>query len=457
VFKLNSNIIIVAVIMVLALGLRAWHYGQYPGAGETKDEYAWSWLGESLLAGNPPTSWSWFGHYKNSELVIIDNNPYRIVSPVFDNPPLFSLIPGAMMRLKGVHGIQAVSTTLIRWPMILLGAINVGLVYGAVLVWRNRKQALIASLLMATIPTMVLGSRMVLAENLLTTFMLLAIIGLGFFQKTNRSGWLVVTAVAAGLCVLTKVSGLFVPAAIFTYMLMLKQKEAAVKLALISAGVAGLWLGYALYYGFDVFWASLTAQASLPIGWGSIPNLFIRLHIVDKAFVDGWIMLGLLLLFWKFFKPSDGGSAKVSPFLLLFMFWLLFHVAAVGEQNWHGWYKYPLFPLMVAEMAGWLDSRKFDLKVLIPFYLFGLLGSVRLLSVMMDVRLSSWPVRLGIAMTLALFIASYSKRVGLRQRKFVYWLMISLFVIINALVILNLTPSLVEIDGLNFFPVRIGI
>ena len=81
----------ILAVLFLALILRFHQYGEFPRMGETKDEFAWSWLGMSLLSGNEPTSWSWFDHYPDSYMLSLGEGgnqaDYRIVSPVFDNPP----------------------------------------------------------------------------------------------------------------------------------------------------------------------------------------------------------------------------------------------------------------------------------------------------------------------------------------------------------------------------------
>jgi len=97
VFKKNWLIV---TILLLGLFLRAYQYAEFPIAGETADEIAWTMQGASLIQEGQPTSWSYFGSYK--DFIYRDNGEGKApwVRPVLDHPPLFGLIPGFFHTLK---------------------------------------------------------------------------------------------------------------------------------------------------------------------------------------------------------------------------------------------------------------------------------------------------------------------------------------------------------------------
>ena len=115
-------------IIFLGLFLRAYRYPEFPIAGETADETAWTMLGSSIIQVGEPISWSYFGSYKN--YIYKDNGDSKapLVKPVLDHPIIFSLIPGFFHSLKNSWD-QIPSMKLIRLPMILIGTANIWLLY----------------------------------------------------------------------------------------------------------------------------------------------------------------------------------------------------------------------------------------------------------------------------------------------------------------------------------------
>jgi len=85
-------------------------------------------LGASIIQEQQPTSWSYFGAYQ--DYIYQDNGEDKApwVRPDVDHPPVFSLIPGFFHSLKGSWD-QIPSIKLIRFPMVLIGTINIWLLY----------------------------------------------------------------------------------------------------------------------------------------------------------------------------------------------------------------------------------------------------------------------------------------------------------------------------------------
>ena len=80
-------------------------------------------------------------------------------------------------------------------------------------------------------------------------------------------------------------------------------------------------------------------------------RFFLHPTVVQKLFIDGWIVLGIFsLVAWLIVSHKNTKQIKI--FTLLY---LLFLVATVEEQTIHGWYHYPLFPIFSLSIAWFLD------------------------------------------------------------------------------------------------------
>jgi len=447
---IKKHSLLLWIILGLALMLRWYGYAHYPIAGETKDEFAWTWLGQSLLTGQPPTSWTWFEHYQ-AEMVQMGGNQYRLAKPVFDNPPLFSLIPGTMMLMRGITQLTIPPITLIRFPMIVLGVINVYLLYMATKAWFNEKMAVTAMILYAVIPTFVLSSRMVMAENLLITWLLLGLWVVKLYLKQPKPLYLLLLGIIGGLAVLTKVSGLFIPATVIGIFIYHKKWSEVMHVTLVTFIISSFWLLYAWKFGWEIFWETQKAQASLAISWSSILNLFIRPHLADKPFIDGWIYIGLIGLFTTFLIPLPKNWL---PIRLATLWWSLFYIAAVGEQTWHGWYRYPLFPLMAMTLAGYIQKSK-NMWVYIAIILWGILPALRLGMTYMQWNVSNLGIRAGLVVLLVLTLIGVVK--PLWKPEWTYRALMVLIIATSVIVVLTLTGDMVSVDDLRFFPIRTGL
>ena len=343
------------IILILSLGffLRSYHYPNFPVSGETADEVAWAMLGASLIQTRQPASWSHFEAYQDyvaEQLVVKYESQdviYNLVSPVLDHPPLFSLIPGFFHSLKAPWN-KLPSIKLIRFPMIFLGSLNIYLLY---LVARqifddNPTRVYLATLAYAILPSFVFSSRLVIAENLLVTWTLLAIYLL-ISRVKKKNLYLILISIAA---ILTKVSGLIIPLGIIAYSWQKSDKKIA------KSGLLGLLIGEGLYllYGAVLNWPLFVevnlSQAGRKLGLATLLNrLALHPAIVEKFFIDGWLILGLIgVIGWLLLNPK-----KYLPIKIYLILWLAFIAATVGETTFHGWYDYPLYPIFALGI-GWL-------------------------------------------------------------------------------------------------------
>lgn len=353
-------------IVILAFLLRFFNYVQFPVGGETADESAWTFFGASIIQTGQPTSWSYFAPYEKGYIYEERKSEAPLVRPALDHPPLFALIPGMAHTLKNSWDTFP-SLKLIRLPMVLIGTINVGLLLIlARKYFKKKKWVYLSGLIYATAPSFVLTSRLVVAENLLITWTLLALI----FLRPEKWRWSHLALLIIGaLAVLTKVSGLVVPISILIYGLSIGKKKTAM------SGLWGLIFGVVLfalwgaYFNWQLFIDVLLGQAGRDLGLATLHNrFFLHPSIVEKLFFDGWIILGLFSVFTSVYKNKNTFLA-LNIFVVMNLFFIL---ATSGEQTFHAWYDYMLYPLFVIVIVDNL-KRVFKKNNLLKFSLMWLL------------------------------------------------------------------------------------
>lgn len=342
----SKHFFVFVAILVVAFFLRFYNYTSFPITGETADENAWTFFGASLIQDGQPTSWSYFRPYLEGNYVYQDRGDEApLVRPALDHPPLFALIPGFAHSLKN-NWTDFPSLKLIRFPMLFVGTINVALLFIlADKYFKKKKWVYLTSLIYATAPSFVFASRLVVAENLLVTWTLLALI----FLRPEKWKFRYLLLLLVGiLAVLTKVSGVIIPISIFVYGLAIKDKKA------MMAGVWGLVAGgllfalWGAYFNWQLFIDVLFGQSNRPIGWVTLHNrFFLHPSVIEKIFFDGWIILGLIASAISLYKNKKTFLA-LNTFVI---FNLLFILATSGENTYHGWYDYMLYPLFVVAMV----------------------------------------------------------------------------------------------------------
>lgn len=362
----TSRRLALVFIVLLAFFLRMFRYDYFPVGGETADESAWTMLGSSLIQTGKPASWSYFAPYKDYIVRERGNEggpkEAPIVSPALDHPPIFSIIPGFFHSLK-YNWQNDPSIKLIRLPMVFLGTINVFLVFlVSKKFFKSEKEAFLATILYATAPLFVFSSRLVVAENLLVSFVLITLLQLFSKDRPKRMLWLVGFSVFA---VLTKVSGVVVPLTVILSGIALSEKK------VWKAGIIGLCVGigafflYGLMFNFHLFWMVQTSQAGRDLGLATIQNrFFLHPTIVSRTFFDGWEILGLFSLFSLLAFKNKERNERV--FSLAFVTNIVFIVLSVGETTFHGWYNYVLYPFFAIGIT-WILTKVMKEKLYVLF------------------------------------------------------------------------------------------
>lgn len=354
-----------ASVFILALFLRLFRLDEYPAKGEILDEYYWTFLGTSLIENHKPTSWSYFD-YPSKVNRNIAGYAFQIASPNMDLPPLFSFIPGFLQVISNRTWDNPVSLFALRIPMVILGMVNLSLFYILSKKIFSLDFSLLAVALYASTPSVVFGSRLVVSDNLLITFML----GLLFILISNKNNYVskVVTFLTGAACLLTKLQGIAILIAFLFFSWESRKKYFVYMLLGTLMGIVILFF-YAWYFGLNTFINILYQQATYRvIGFASFPLLFLlKPMITDAIFLDGVILSGTISLFAMMLYPKKESWMRIiSLFSLIYILVLCFTAGEVTRfpavhtvftgQSINGWYKFPLYPAMIISLTWILEE-----------------------------------------------------------------------------------------------------
>jgi hypothetical protein len=360
----QTSSILAIIIILLGLSLRLYQLGEIPSPGETADEYAWIFMGSSLIQNQVPVGWSYFP-YPQVDNTIIAGHYFPIVSPFMDHPPLFSLLPGTIQTLSGNTWQNPISLGMLRLPMVLLSGLTMWLLYAWSRSWMNRTASLTTLVLYAVAPSAILGNRMILAENLLTPLMLgqLILLETKFNQKIRG----LESEFINFLYPLIKIAGLAMVLA-HTLVLMMEKRWREM-IGVIAGALIGisLLIAYASIFDLEQFLNIQLLQGSyrhttfLTILLG----FFGKPKAIDTIFFDGLLIAAKLsFIVLAFNLPKKIAVKRMYVFASVY---LIFLAATVGEwvqapntsggHGSYGWYWYPLFPLFFASLGYlWTES-----------------------------------------------------------------------------------------------------
>jgi 4-amino-4-deoxy-L-arabinose transferase-like glycosyltransferase len=454
----SKNIIFVILIFfICTLGffLRYKNYATVPIPGESRDEISFAWLGLSLLETGRPIATSGLDSYSHDWKYInvsdvfhsfANPNPFPIDSFWFDHPPLFSLIPGFYSYTHGVTNFADASISIIRRPMIFLGAFNILLIviFGALIF--NRQIGLIAGLIYATDPLIVISSRLVQAENFLLTIFLLTIIFYYQYRRTQKYFYFWLAISLSGLATLVKLSGISVGLSLLLLTLILESKDKIKKSLAIIFGTGLITLFFPVY-GYFYNWKLFLAVFSVNSGRYFRDGLagfywLISKTNITRTFLDGWVLLAWFALFFLSTKLLKLKKLwyLIIPVLAYLLVYLIF-----GSEG-YGWYKFPFYPFLFLTLA-WVINY-FYKKENLFFSLFTLLLAG---GVMIDkffppekLQLFMWPFRFGCLFLLTLVLLPSFNLPHFPKKNyshFMIWLFFIICLLINIWVSLQVTPG----------------
>lgn len=334
-------------LVVLGLVLRLHDSDVRPPRNQPADEYAWSWAGISLLEKGAPTSWSWLQGYPTEKRIEMRGNPYRMVTPWFDHPPVFALVMGAWLRLHGcVTAELDVDLRLMRRVPIALSAVTMLLLAWLVASRSGLLAAGLALALYATAPPAVVGDRVVVAEALFVPVGLLAL--LAQFKMEEPDGkrrWGAVHFAAAALLPGIKLAACSISLFLVLHALARGQKRTA--FAAIAASIVGLLgvVAYGVALNKDIAWAVLTAQGGRFSGF----NGLFELLFVSKSMAQGppWmpLLIGNALALRVTTHQHRGEWLGLGSVYALCMTFL------VNQNEVYPWYAAPMHVMACAVVA----------------------------------------------------------------------------------------------------------
>ena len=424
----NPGKLVVIFLLVLAIVVgnifREKNYASVPLPAENADEYSFAWLGISLIKNQYPIAWSGISGYKKHDYqkINVDNiydiNPNRelfsIDKPWFDHPPLMGLLIGGYAYLKGVREFADASVIIIRRPMLKIAIINTILIFILATQLFGKKVGVLSSILYSLIPTIVISSRLALAENgYIPLFLTSLILAIEYFKKKKQYLWILATVIAS-IAVLFKMSALAIPLSLILLALFFGGKEKW-KLVIFPVGgiivSLGLFVLYGAYYDWGTFINVLKANSNRFFGAGS--EIFYSVLTnpkIIKNYTDGWITAGLISFLittftgWKKDKNIKYLSIAVFSYFIIFLYF--------GSEP-YGSYRFPFYPFFIISLSYLLVKLWEEPNILLSLMIFLLpLGtSIHRIVGIMGFQSLVLYFRLGVLLSLIVFaISSFSDK-----------------------------------------------
>lgn len=341
---------VVVALIVVGIGFRLVDYDVMPDWRDNSDEQLAAWNGYSLLENGQPRSWTlWpaeYGGLVPMEVTQYFGRTFHVISPYFEHPPLLHLLVGAAGHLGGAREYREVRVGDIRLVPIGLAALNLLLM---VLIGRRIERRRIdqggmgpylGALLYAVLPWIVIQTRVVKEEALLTTLSLACIWFFLRFRESRVTRDLVIASVLAGLATLTKVPGFVFVIALS--MLVLREagpRKMALTVA-IAVPLSALLLVYGAVYDWQLFLLTQRIQTSRMVHF----NIFLRFFddgLINHNVVGrGWLLFLWLGTMASLHRRPLRDAAVIGVPLMAYLASI-----ALGSGTWtYGWYVTPLLP-----------------------------------------------------------------------------------------------------------------
>jgi 4-amino-4-deoxy-L-arabinose transferase-like glycosyltransferase len=406
-------------ILALALGYRFFDYDVMPQYLENGDELFALWNGWSILHDGTPRGWTlWPGSYGGQPitmtLISMHGVEWHVIEPYFEHPPLLHVLVGAAAMLGGaddwsharlMHGrlVPIFLSTLSTWLVIVLSRRLDGRRTS------TRLAPYFAGLFYAVLPTIAVQGRVIKEEAILTPLILGAV--LSFFRwrdEGRKTRDVVIAAVLAGACMLAKVTGLAVVAALVMLFAFERAHKEGLRAGLIGAAVASLFPIFGAVINWQVFVETQRLQGGRPTHF----NLFLRF------FDDGMINMTLIGRGWLLFLwLATAATALARPRRDLAALYMvpLFYLTAIGlgSGNWtYGWYISPVVPFLCVGVGRFLADL-WESPEFVRGWLFSLTGVMYGFNFVLDPDFAkqggNWPeIRREVTVLLALQLTPYA-------------------------------------------------
>lgn len=365
-----------AGIVLLGALLRFHQYDVIPFHHETADEYQHGWEGWTLLHEGRPAAWTFYPQsYPAANITPFRwfGDSYYLARPYFDHPPGFSLLVGATCTVLGAGSMLDCTLQRMRWVPMLSGLLTIVLV--ATTGWKfisDRAAGTLAALLYATLPVIVLGNRLVKAENLLAPLLLAQVSWLENYIRKNDRKDLFKAAAGSAAAIWLKATGIAAPLSALLLLARHRKGRAFSLIAAAAATAVALYLAYGALFGWQLFTSVLSLQASKRVALRTLLDLTGISRVVELQFGSGWYLwLGIAVAWMALGKHR---SLLVPAAVYLGILGL-----TADTRGVFGWYRLPLYPFLCLAgglfLAEWLRE-----KDLARGFLFGITGLATSLS-----------------------------------------------------------------------------
>jgi len=351
--KIRVDRLLLISILLLGFYLRVHDLNTWPRKGATFDEYAWTWVGISLIQNHVPISWSPHPQYKDSKDIIYQKTHFRIVKPFLEHPPVFGLLVGAFALSQGVKDMYHLDISHIRGLALILGVLSIYLIYLLTSELYSRKTGLLASFIYSVVPTIAVGSKIVQNENFFIPVWLLSLYFLSRYIQVKKKRYRNIAILLCSVLILAKIPWIAGSLSLIGILIFFKKGKDALY---AIGGIAFAFLIFAMYgylYDWNLFLNLWKLQsARYDITFDSIFAIFQKPYLVDRFYTDGWIYFGWISMFVLFTKDLKKQIFVIIPFLAYFLIFL----AGVPDEPGHGWYRYPFYPFFVISISLFLQE-----------------------------------------------------------------------------------------------------
>jgi 4-amino-4-deoxy-L-arabinose transferase-like glycosyltransferase len=368
--KHYTTIIVFIAILLLGIFLRHDKFRTIPRHGATFDEFAWTWLGINLIQKGVPISWSPQPQYRERQEIKYQGAAFLIVRPYLEHPPFFGLVAGSFALINGVRDMYDVTLEKIRPLALGLGILSIFLIFLLVQEIYGKGTAIFASLLYATVPTIVIGSRIVQNENFLIPFWLLSLYLISKYLKTGKKRFRNIASILAGLLSLAKVPWLVVGLSLSMILSYKGKWRDAIFTGSVTLLIFSLFIIYGIYFDKELFFSLWGLQfARYDISFSGFFSIFTNPLLVDRYYLDGWILFSWFAIF-LLLKDLKKYFIVLIPFIA----YLVVYIFAIPNEPAHGWYRYPFYPFLIISTALILkeEFKKISLISMIFLLLIGL-------------------------------------------------------------------------------------
>ena len=141
----------------------------------------------------------------------------------------------------------------IRPLALILGVVSIGALFLLLKELYGEKTALLASLIYATVPTVVIGSRLVQNENFFIPLYLISLFFIFKFIRMHDNRYFLITAVICGLLMLAKIPWIAAGLGVGLILLYHKKYKHLLLLTGIVLSIFSVFLIYGSYFNQDLF------------------------------------------------------------------------------------------------------------------------------------------------------------------------------------------------------------